>query len=123
MTPLAFDHVQITVPPDREVESVAFYEQVLGLRRIEKPTPRGAWFQLGPVQIHLGVEASATVDGAAASKRHVCLRATDLAEAERALRAAGVEILPDEQPQPGVRRFYVRDPGGNRLEISAEGPR
>jgi predicted enzyme related to lactoylglutathione lyase len=42
----------------------------------------------------------------------------DLAEAEQKFRSAGVEILPDDQPTPGWLRFYVRDPGGNRLEIA-----
>ena len=121
--PLAFDHVQITVPADREVDAIAFYEHVLGLRRIAKPTPQGAWFQLGPVQLHVGIEATATVESSSKSKRHVCLRATELAEVERVLREAGVAILPDERPQPGVSRFYVRDPGGNRSRISEEGQR
>jgi predicted enzyme related to lactoylglutathione lyase len=52
------------------------------------------------------------------SKRHVCYAVTDLAKAEERFRGAGVEILPDDMPMPGCSRFYVRDPGGNRLEIA-----
>ena len=36
--------------------------------------------------------------------------------AER-FRDAGFEIIPDPRPMPGAERFYVRDPGGNQLEI------
>jgi hypothetical protein len=28
-----------------------------------------------------------------------------------------VEIISDSQPIAGYNRFYIRDPGGNRLEI------
>ncbi|PYS80048.1 MAG: bleomycin resistance protein, partial [Acidobacteria bacterium] len=42
----------------------------------------------------------------------------DLAATEKRFRAAGVEIVPDARPVPGSRRFYVRDPGGNQLEIA-----
>jgi len=34
------------------------------------------------------------------------------------MRAAAIEIIPDNQPIQGWRRFYVRDPGGNRIEIA-----
>jgi hypothetical protein len=43
-----------------------------------------------------------------------------LREAEERFRNAGIEILPDDIPTPGWNRFYVRDPGGNRLEIAQE---
>ena len=52
------------------------------------------------------------------SKRHICYTVVDLGEAEERFRQAGVEIIPDDLPIPGWRRFYVRDPGGNRLEIA-----
>jgi catechol 2,3-dioxygenase-like lactoylglutathione lyase family enzyme len=52
------------------------------------------------------------------SKRHVCYTVSNLAEAEQRFRNGGVEIFPDDIPTPGWSRFYVRDPGGNRLEIA-----
>jgi len=42
---------------------------------------------------------------------------SDLVAAEKGFREAGVEIIPDPRPMPGTPRFYVRDPGGNQLEI------
>ena len=115
------DHVQVTGPRALEAEIIHFYGEVLGLERIPKPTEAarrgGAWFRHGATQVHVSVE---DVDQQAqrASKRHVCYVVADLAAAERALRAAGVEILADPTPEPGWPRFYVRDPAGNRVEIA-----
>jgi catechol 2,3-dioxygenase-like lactoylglutathione lyase family enzyme len=113
---MIFDHVQITCPLAVVGETVRFWEEIVGLARVEKPNSRpGAWFRVDDrVTLHVGVEES---PDNARSKRHVCLRVSDLAEAERKFRAAGVEILPDTQPDPGWARFYVRDPAGNRVEI------
>jgi len=111
------DHVQITVAKE-DVEPVTRFYELLGLRPIPKPNPRpGAWFELGALQLHIGVES---VERAAneASKRHVCLLVKDVAAAEETLRSAGVAILADADPVPGWKRFYVRDPGGNRVEIA-----
>jgi len=115
----AIDHVQITVAPEDVLATLAFYENVVGLRRVPKSNSRtGGWFELGDQQLHVGAEASTSREASLASKRHVCLRVTDLAAAERSLRDAGVEIHPDPDPAPGWSRFYVRDPGGNRVEIA-----
>ncbi len=117
----AIDHVQITVPKAAEAAAKRFYGEVLGLEEIPKPAVLagrgGAWFQKGTLQVHLSVEEG-VLEGNHASRRHVCYMVADLEEAEREMRAAGVEIIPDNQPVEGWLRFYVRDPGGNRLEIA-----
>jgi catechol 2,3-dioxygenase-like lactoylglutathione lyase family enzyme len=114
----AIDHVQITVAPEDVGATLAFYERVIGLRRVQKTNSRtGGWFELGANQLHVGAEAVSRAENLA-SKRHVCLRVTDLGQAEVALRSAGVEIIADTDPAPGWRRFYIRDPGGNRVEIA-----
>ena len=41
-----------------------------------------------------------------------------VADAQRRLREAGAEIISDPRPIAGVKRFYVRDPGGNLIEIT-----
>ena len=114
----ALHHVNVTVPPELEEAAKDFYGSVIGLRQIPKPaTSRqtGAWYQIGEAQLHLSVE-----DGAHGqlSSRHVCFTVSDLADAEKTFRDAGVEIIPDPRPSPGSPRFYVRDPGGNQLEIA-----
>src|SRR5215211_5593273 len=107
----ALHHVNVTVPRPLEVAAKHFYGAVMGLQEVAKPESSrgrgGAWYQLGPVQLHLSVEE---LDGNRMSKRHVCYTVADLAEAEQRFRDAGVEIFPDDQPMPGWSRFYVRDP-------------
>lgn len=116
----AIDHVNVTVPRALESEAKHFYGVVMELQELPKPPELrargGAWYQLGPVQLHLSIE-----DGLGencVSKRHVCYTVANLAQAEQKFRDAGVEIIPDDQPVPGLTRFYVRDPGLNRLEIA-----
>lgn len=115
----AIDHVNVTVPRSLEAEAKHFYGVVMGMTEVPKPESSrgrgGAWYQLGKVQLHLSLEEGHSEH---LSKRHVCYTVHDLGEAEERFRQAGVEILPDDLPVAGWRRFYVRDPGGNRLEIA-----
>lgn len=111
-------HVNVTVPRSLEDQAKHFYGVVMGLEQVPKPERGrgGAWYQLGPVQLHLSVEEPLGEN--CISTRHICYAVRDLGEAEARFRDAGVEISPDDRPLPGVSRFYVRDPGGNRLEIA-----
>ena len=113
-------HVNVTVPKSLEDAAKQFYGVVMGLKEVPKPESSrgrgGAWYQLGQLQLHLSVEDG--LGEKCISKRHVCYTVSDLAEAEQQFRNAGVEIVPDDMPVPGWSRFYVRDPGGNRLEIA-----
>jgi catechol 2,3-dioxygenase-like lactoylglutathione lyase family enzyme len=113
-------HVNVTVPQSAEAAAKHFYGVVMRLREVPKPEESrgrgGAWYQLGATQLHLSVEDGP--GGDCISKRHVCYTVDDLAAAAERFREAGVEILPDATPTEGWSRFYVRDPGGNRLEIA-----
>ncbi len=116
----ALHHVNVTVPAEREVAAKNFYGVVLGLKQIPKPaTSRqsGAWYEIGETQLHLSVDDK---ENAGLSSRHVCFTVSDLVEAEKRFRDAGVDIIPDPRPNPASPRFYVRDPGGNRLEIAQQ---
>lgn len=111
------DHVQLPIPPDSEAEARAFYGDVLGLERVEKPASLagrgGLWYRVGDVELHLGVE-----DPSGPTRRHPAFEVTDLDGAREHLRAAGVEIR-EETPIPGRERFSFRDPFGNRIELLA----
>ena len=114
----ALHHVNVTVPPELETATKHFYGVILELRQIPKPaTSRqsGAWYEIGEMQLHLSIEDK---EHEQLSSRHICFTVSDLAETETAFRNAGVEIIADSRPNPAVPRFYVRDPGGNRLEIA-----
>jgi len=113
------DHVNVTVARSVESEAKHFYGTVLGLEEVPKPEASrsrgGAWYQLAKLQIHLSLEDAPENH---ASRRHFCLIVEDLAAVKQHLIAQGVEIFPDDIPTPGWPRFYVRDPGGNRIEIA-----
>jgi catechol 2,3-dioxygenase-like lactoylglutathione lyase family enzyme len=117
---LAVDHVQLAMPPGSEAEAraEAFYSGVLGLERQPKPAPLaargGCWFSNGPVVLHLGVEQ----DFRPAKKAHPALVVDDLSALTEALEAEGFTVEPDEEIA-GVRRSYVDDPFGNRIELIA----
>lgn len=110
------DHVQIAVPKALEEACLAFYREALGLTEIEKPehlkSRGGAWFQVGPVQMHVGID----LEPSPKSKRHVCFLVSDLGAARAAALARGL-TLEDEGKAEGLIRFFVRDPAGNRIEI------
>lgn len=114
------DHVNVVVPKHLEDEAKHFYASLLGLKEIPKPVelqPRGgAWYELGSVQLHLSARLEAGNDQR--GKGHVCFTVADTVSAEEALRTAGVEIISDDRPIAGKPRFYVRDPGGNLIEIA-----
>jgi len=111
--------VNVTVPAALEASAKHFYEAVLGLAQIPKPEgtrqDMGAWYQLGDMQLHLSVEDGVHNE---VSDRHVCYQVADIDVAALQFRNAGVEIIADGRPVRGQSRFFVRDPGGNLIEIT-----
>ncbi len=119
---VGLDHVQLAAPPGCEARVRAFYGELLGLAEIAKPktlAPRGGvWFGLGAAQqLHVGVEQGFV----AARKAHPAFGV----ESVDALEALAGELdrhghaVSWDGDLPGVRRFYVDDPFGNRLELLA----
>ena len=112
----SIDHVQIAVPKALEAESLKFYREVLSLPEIPKPEELrargGAWFQIGSLQMHIGVDP----DASPRSKRHVCFLVRDLSKAKADVIGHGVAIE-EESVAEGLSRFFIRDPAGNRIEI------
>ena len=116
---VGLSHVNVTVPAALEADAKKFYESVVGLAPIPKPEGTrqnmGAWYQLGDLQLHLSVEDDVQNE---ASDRHVCYQVADIEVASLSFRKAGVEIIADGRPVRGQSRFFVRDPGGNLIEIT-----
>ena len=110
------DHVQLAMPAGREAEARAFYTGLLGIPELAKPPALaargGAWFERGPVKVHLGVDP----DFRPARKAHAGLLVSGLEELIAELRRAGYAVTTDE-PLEGYLRVYVDDPFGNRLEL------
>jgi catechol 2,3-dioxygenase-like lactoylglutathione lyase family enzyme len=116
VTITAIDHVQLAMPSGREDDAERFYSGLLGLKRVPKPPALavrgGCWFRRGSVQIHLGVEA----DFRPAKKAHPALVVQGYGALCTKLASAGVAVRPDDELE-GVRRCYVDDPFGNRIEL------
>lgn len=110
------DHVQLAAPENCEDRARTFYGELLGFQEIEKPAllrkRGGVWFQLGSVQVHIGVEK----DFRAAKKAHPAFQVTNIDSMIRYLHGEGLEPQVDNS-LPGANRFYIADPFGNRLEF------
>ena len=107
-------HVNLSV--DDVDAARRFYGDLLGLTAAPRPADAGragAWFKLGDTELHLSLEIAADN---ARSKRHVAFEVTDLDGLRRRLADAGAPIE-EARPMAGVRRFFARDPAGNRLEF------
>jgi catechol 2,3-dioxygenase-like lactoylglutathione lyase family enzyme len=112
-----YHHTQITAPKGSEAEVRVFYGKLLGLTEVPLPDALYGrnliWFTVGVHTLHVGFE-----DGInrAATGAHLAYEVNDIAEYRRRLSAAGFELI--EQPKfPGLDRFHIRDPFGNRVEI------
>lgn len=108
------DHVHISVTPERLEEAKTFYTNVMGLEMIDRPnhifTTTGYWFNIGDVQLHVGVEPALPI-----STKHTAFEVEDV-DAALAYLQGKVQI--NEEPAiPGRRRFSFYDPFGNRIEL------
>jgi len=112
------DHVQLAAPPGCETDARRFFGELLGLEELEKPESLrargGAWFRVGSQQLHVGVEP----EFAPARKAHPAFAVSRYDELVARLGAAAVTVVEDASI-PGVRRCYVEDPWGNRIELVA----
>jgi extradiol dioxygenase family protein len=109
------DHFHVCVPPERLEEAREFYINVIGLQQIDRPdhifSSAGYWFNIGDVQLHIGVEPALK-----RSIRHTALEVTDIDAARKHLERYHVEIV-EEPVICGRTRFAFIDPFGNRMEL------
>lgn len=112
----ALHHVQLAMPRGAEDEARAFYADILGFDEVEKPEllrgRGGVWFSRGSVELHLGVEEPFSP----ARKAHPALRVASLDQMVRHLDDRQVSYRRDVD-LPALRRVYVDDPFGNRIEL------
>jgi catechol 2,3-dioxygenase-like lactoylglutathione lyase family enzyme len=112
------DHVQLSIPPRHEAAIVDFYETFLGAQELEKPDALrpngGCWLQVGALALHFGVEEGFRPH----QKSHLAFRLANYDEVVRLLQRDGYDVTVDTR-LADVRRCYVGDPVGNRLELIA----
>lgn len=114
---IALDHVSFMA--DDLDESLKFYVDLLGCSPIPRPDfPfRGAWLQLGAIQVHL-LERNkpGTRDGKAPGgfANHVSFSVSDYETTLEHLRGLGMEV---REGGAGIRQMFVHDPAGNVIEL------
>jgi len=117
---VALDHIQLAMPVGQENKARYFYGELLGFVEVPKPEPLaargGCWFSYNDIHLHLGVMP----DFAAATKAHPAFRVTDLEAARQRFIDANIPVKSDKA-LPHVRRYYVNDPFGNRIEFIQDG--
>lgn len=110
---LALAHVNVEVTDLQR--ALAFYRQ-LGLTEIPRggtPNREGSWLRIGDGrELHLSVAPAKSP-----SQAHFAVLVDDLVTARALFEELGVAIEP-ARDLPGLRRFFVRDPDGNRVEIA-----
>jgi glyoxylase I family protein len=127
-------HVSLTV---RDLDrSRRFYNEVLGLREIERPpfSFPGAWFAAGAGQhLHLIVHTDPTFRGDKGIDTrdvHFAVRVSSFSKALELLRAKGFRedagdrdphvIRVSPRPVAGFPQMYIMDPDRHVIEINAE---
>ena len=114
-------HVQLAMPEEGEDEARRFFGRLLGMEEVPKPSALaargGCWFRADDCEVHLGVDP----DFRPQRKAHPAFVVPDLRALAARLEQAGLAVEWDDRI-PGVDRFYVHDPFGNRLEFQQDEP-
>ena len=117
---MRLSHVAITMPKGSEQTARAFYGKLLGLPEIAQPQQMrdqgNLWFDAGGADLHISIEEDREEH---LSRRHFALECDAVDQMRERLALAGIEILAGS-PAPW-KRFFVRDPFGNRIEIHEVG--
>lgn len=117
VTVLRMDHVAVDVTDVSRAKQ--FYGGLIGLKELPRPASfdfPGAWYELSNIVLHLVGRPQQAPE----SKRHFALWVADVHGTARILGGAGYPIAWDPRKIPGVDRFFIADPDGNRLEF--QGP-
>ena len=122
--PVEFSHAAFRIADVDK--SRAFYENVLGLKSLQRPdfSFKGMWYGVGRGQIHLIV--SKKQDGPDPTGPHIAIEVEDLDATKASLKEMGVPFLdgdamraslkPEDQRRLG-RQIWVLDPDGNTVEL------
>jgi catechol 2,3-dioxygenase-like lactoylglutathione lyase family enzyme len=119
---VGLDHSFLTIQDGGEDTARRFYGEVLGLEEIQRPEglqrSGGVWFQAGGQELHLGTD-----DAHLPPKHpHPGFRvgsSVELDEVAERLTSNRYDVEWGQRIE-GRRRFYTRDPFGNRIELLAD---
>jgi catechol 2,3-dioxygenase-like lactoylglutathione lyase family enzyme len=116
-------HIALTIPPGAEPRVRAFYAGVLGMTEVDDASSAGrdggCHFRSGDLAFDFDVDLSAHVP--APRNAHPGSVVADIDALAARLAQEGVAVEWDDKFL-GYRRFYARDPLGNRLEFLQQLP-
>jgi len=104
--------------------SCRFYEQVLGLTKIDRPAFdfEGAWYELSPAaqqsprqELHL--IARPPENAMPPRECHIALLVESIERAEARLRSCGALFQPPKRRPDGAIQIFLRDPDGHVIEL------
>ena len=102
-------------------KATAFYEKVIGLKRIPRPDFGfgGAWYGIGNNALHI---ISSENHGRKPDPlgAHVAFDVEDFEETKRSLKEMGIEFLEAPSNMGAGRQLWVVDPDGNTVELRTE---
>lgn len=112
------DHVQLAAPEGCESEARSFFADLLGWVEIPKPENLrkrgGVWFQCGTHQVHIGIQK----DFVPATKAHPAFHVQNIDSLREYILQKSIQVIDDDaRSDEGVKRFYLKDPFGNRIEF------
>ena len=111
MAKRVLDHAAVRI--GNLARSREFYERILGLSPVERPDfgfP-GAWYGLGPSQLHLIEREPSNATSPDPTSAHFAIEVDDLDKLRQELVAAGYEIVEFGE------QVWVRDPDGYTIEL------
>ncbi|MEX2225514.1 MAG: VOC family protein [Dehalococcoidia bacterium] len=118
---IRLQHAAVTVPADGLETARKFYTEILGLREVPRPPELrerpGIWYSFGTTELHIQARPDAPRE---TGDRHPALIVDDIDAWRDRLSHHGIEII-DQPTIYNRRRFNVRDPFGNLLELMTEG--
>lgn len=98
-----------------------FYGELLGLAEIERPDFgfAGAWYQAGPIQLHLievpeGVDVGVRAKNPTPLSHHLAFEIDDCEAVRSELEAAGHDVIALGRE---TGQLFVADPDGNMIEF------
>src|SRR5260370_39300893 len=115
-----FSHSAMRV--DDADRSMAFYEHVLGLKKLNTRPDfgfGGAWYSVGNNQIHI-IQAKKREGTINPMGPHVALEVEDFEETKRTLKEMGIEFLEAPSNMVAGRQLWILDPDGNTVELRQE---
>jgi catechol 2,3-dioxygenase-like lactoylglutathione lyase family enzyme len=111
-------HIALTIPPGAESQVRAFYGDVLGMTEVDDANSAdqqgGCQFRSGDLEFDFDVDLSARAP--CPRRTHPGALVADIDALAARLAGQGVAVEWDDKFL-GYRRFFARDPLGNRLEF------